>query len=126
MQCSNPFAFRPGSVSFWTTVAYIALFASLIWVHETVPPAPADHSLYRGLNLTEAWIDLQNISNSFHPFNSRQNDRVREFLIDRSEEILARNKVTLTRTTIGGVEWVPRSVPVVIQVAKSHSDSFKW
>jgi hypothetical protein len=103
MQCSNPFAFRPGAVTFWTTISYIALFTALIWVHETVPPAPADHALYRGLNLSEAWLDLQNISNTFHPYNSRENDRVREFLIVRSKEILQRNKVFYTIDDTGAL-----------------------
>ncbi|KAI9155069.1 peptidase family M28 family [Paramyrothecium foliicola] len=102
-ECRNPFAFRPGPVTFWVTVVYLALFIPLIWVHETVPPAPSDHSLYRGLNLTEAWHDLQNISNTFHPFNSRQNDHVRDFLIARSVQILQRNGISYKLENTAGV-----------------------
>jgi hypothetical protein len=111
MRAKNPLAFRPGPVTFWTTVIYIALLIPLIWVHETVPPAPADRSLYQGLNLTEAWLDLQAISRTYHPYNSHENDRVREFLIDRTKEILHRNDVSYTTETIGGVDWYSRSVP---------------
>lgn len=89
----NPFAFRPAQVTFWTTIIYLALLVPLIWVHETVPPAPNDHSTYRGLNLTEAWLDLQTITTNHHPFNSHDNDRVRQYLIDRSKEILKRHDV---------------------------------
>jgi hypothetical protein len=93
MKCKNPFAFRPGQVTFWTTVIYLAVAIPLLYVHETVPPTPKDYSLYRGLNLTEAWLDLQTITTNHHPYNSHDNDRVREYLMNRSEEILDRNKV---------------------------------
>lgn len=93
MRCNNPFAFRPGPVTFWTTAIYLAVAIPLIYVHETVPPAPEDHSLYRGLNLTEAWADLEVISNAYHPYNSHQNDAVREFIVNRTVAILERNGV---------------------------------
>lgn len=105
MKCSNPFAFRPGPVSFWTTVVYLAVAIPIIYIHETVPPAPSDHSLYRGLNLTEAWQDLETISNSYHPYNSHQNDLVREFLVNRSVAILERNGVDYSTEISGGVPW---------------------
>ncbi|RMJ05072.1 Vacuolar membrane protease [Fusarium kuroshium] len=109
MRFSNPFAFRPGPVSFWTTVIYLALVIPLIYVHETVPSAPSDRSLYQGLNLTEAWLDLQTISRAFHPYNSHENDVVRQFLIDRTKEILDRNSMPYTTETIGGVDWHTRT-----------------
>ena len=93
MRCRNPFAFRPGPVTFWTTVIYLAIFIPLIYVHETVPPTPSSGSLQSGLNLTEAWHDLQTITQNYHPYNSHENDRVREYIIDRSKEILERNHV---------------------------------
>lgn len=96
MKCQNPFAFRAGQVTFWTTIIYLFIAIPLIYVHETVPPAPSDHSLYRGLNLTEAWLDLQTITTTLHPFNSHQNDVVRDFIIDRSKQILERNKMNYT------------------------------
>ncbi|KPM37835.1 Vacuolar membrane protease [Neonectria ditissima] len=105
MRCQNPFAFRPGPVSFWTTVIYLAIAIPLIYVHETVPPGPANRSLYRGLNLTEAFQDLQNITSTFHPYNSHQNDRVREFIVMRSKEILDRNGMDYTTDLSGGVAW---------------------
>lgn len=117
MRAKNPLAFRPGPVSFWTTAIYLALFIPLIWVHETVPSAPADRSLYQGLNLTEAWLDLQTITRAYHPYNSHENDRVREFLINRTKEILDRNDMSYTTETIGGVEWHSRSVPVALSRA---------
>ncbi|POR31563.1 Peptide hydrolase [Tolypocladium paradoxum] len=105
MKCGNPFAFRPGPVTFWTTIIYLAVVVPLLYVHETVPSAPADKALYRGLNLTEAWLDLQTITRTYHPYNSQENDRVREFLIDRSKQILDRNGVAYTSEMSGGVAW---------------------
>lgn len=110
MKCQNPFAFSPGPVSIFTTIVYLALAIPLIWVHETVPPAPADRSLYHGVNLTEAWLDLQQISRAYHPYNSHENDRVREFLINRTKDILHRNDVRYSTETLGGVVWHERWV----------------
>jgi hypothetical protein len=106
MKCQNPFAFKPGQVTFWTTVVYLAVFIPLIYVHESVPRAPSDRSLYRGLNLTESWRDLQTITARHHPFNSRDNERVREYLFERSKQILKRNKVDYTIEAAGdGEDW---------------------
>ncbi|KOS18126.1 putative zinc metalloprotease [Escovopsis weberi] len=105
MRCRNPFGYRPGPVTFWTTAVYLALAISLIYVHETVPSPPKGHHLSQGLNLSEAWLDLQAITRSFHPFNSRQNEVVRDYLMDRSKQILNRNHIAYTTETAGGVVW---------------------
>ncbi|KAG9252957.1 putative zinc metalloprotease [Emericellopsis atlantica] len=104
MKLSNPFAFRPGQVTFWTTVVYLAIAIPLIWVHESVPPAPQDRSLRQGLNLTEAWLDLQTITTNYHPYNSRDNDRVRKYIIDRSKAILKRNDVHYKKESLPSSE----------------------
>jgi hypothetical protein len=122
MKCQNPFAFRPGPVSFWTTIIYLAVVVPLIYVHETVPPAPSDHSLYRGLNLTEAWIDLQTISNAFHPYNSHQNDLVREFIVNRSKEILDHNGVEYTTQVFDGASSQKRFVRQCSETVQSFSE----
>lgn len=111
MRLPNPFGFRPGPVTFWTTAIYLAVTIPLIYVHETVPPAPSAHSLGKqGLNLSEAWDDLQAITKQYHPFNSKANADVRQYLIHRSKEILDRNDVRHTTDTAGGVIWNPRFV----------------
>ncbi|PHH75851.1 hypothetical protein CDD80_2016 [Ophiocordyceps camponoti-rufipedis] len=101
MKLGNPFAFGPGPVTFWTTAVYLAVVIPLIYVHETVPPAPAGDALARGLNLTEAWMDLQTITKTYHPYDSRENDGVRRYLLQRVSKILDRNGVdyTLERST---------------------------
>lgn len=88
MKLSNPFTFLPLSVTLITTAVYLAILTPLIVVHETVPPAPTNATAHRGLNLTEAWLDLAELSNGYHPFNSRRNDEVRDWLLRRIEGIL--------------------------------------
>jgi len=105
MAVRNPFAFRPGPVTFWTTVVYLAVIIPLLYVHETVPPAPSDTTLERGLNLTEAWSDLQTITKTYHPYNSHENDHVRDFIIARSKSVLERNGLDYAVDTSGGVTW---------------------
>ncbi|OAA51924.1 Peptidase family M28 family [Metarhizium rileyi] len=111
MKLGNPFAFRPGPVSFWTTVVYLAVIIPLIYVQETVPPAPPEEALPQGVNLTEAWLDLEAITRSYHPFNSHTNDVVRRYLMRRAREILDRNGVDYTTDLTGGVPWESSYLP---------------
>lgn len=102
MHFKNPLAFRPTSVAVSIIVIYLAVFIPLLIVHETVPPPPSNPTLYRGLNLTEAWSDLQQLSSGYHPFNSRKNDEVRDWLLRRIEEILGANGASYTgEQTVG-------------------------
>ncbi|KAI6259576.1 hypothetical protein MCOR27_003611 [Pyricularia oryzae] len=98
---SNPFAFRSAQVTFWTTVVYLALLVPLVVINEGVPPVQPDGSLFldRGLNLTEAWLDLGHITERFHHQNSRENDVVRDYLRLRIEQIIAANDAE-ARTTV--------------------------
>jgi hypothetical protein len=89
----NPFSFHHGPVTFWTTLIYLALLIPVIIVNETVPPPPAG-IVYDGVNLTEAWLDLATLTSAPHPYNSRQNDKVRDWLLLRIQQILERNGAT--------------------------------
>ncbi|CAP72960.1 uncharacterized protein PODANS_2_3840 [Podospora anserina S mat+] len=86
----NPISFRPGPVTFWTTLVYLALLIPIVIINETVPPAPAaaDDGKIEGVNLTEAWLDLTRITRGYHPYNSRFNEEVRGYLLGRVGEIL--------------------------------------
>ena len=84
---SNPLAFTPLPVITVTCITYIALFAALISVHHTVPHYPK--SAPAGINLTQAWRDLETITSGFHPYNSHANDDVREYLLGRVKDIVA-------------------------------------
>ena len=99
----NPIAFVPTQVTILSSLSYVALFAVLIWVHSTVPSAPSTPTPVKGVNLTEAWLDLDFVTDGFHPFNSRRNEVVRGYLVQRIEEMLERNGVGYkTVSAIGG------------------------
>jgi len=91
MKCLNPFAFRPWEVTFWTVVLYATLIIPIVWIHETVPPAPSGGAPYVGIDLEAAWKDLTQITKSYHPYNSRANDVVRSYLLGKIRNILDEN-----------------------------------
>ncbi|KDN39216.1 hypothetical protein RSAG8_08987, partial [Rhizoctonia solani AG-8 WAC10335] len=61
---------------------YAAVFISSIVVYETVPTPPKSHH-QRGLDLNQAWRDLQQITRVPHPYNSHSNGQVRDYLSHR-------------------------------------------
>lgn len=87
----NPISFRRGPVTFWTTIVVLAVLIPLIVINETVPPAPKESSP-DGVNLTQAWLDLTYLTKGYHPYNSHNNDGVRNWLVLRIREILKQNK----------------------------------
>lgn len=89
---SNPIAFKPVPVTIITSVVYFALIVSIILIHVVLPDAPKYVATFPGVNLTEAWHDLQTLSTDFHPYNSRKNDEIRNWLLRRIESILEKNR----------------------------------
>lgn len=89
----NPIAFTPIPVTVITSVVYATFITVLLVIHLVVPSAPKTTTPAVGVNLTEAWRDLQTLSSGFHPYNSRRNDQVRDWLLTRIEAILKRNTV---------------------------------
>ena len=85
LKAMNPLGFTPWPVTIITTVVYLALLIPVLVIHENVPVAPRTSP--KGLNLTEAWSDLQTLTSGFHPFNSHKNDEVRAWLLERVDEI---------------------------------------
>ncbi|KAF2734186.1 endoplasmic reticulum metallopeptidase 1 [Polyplosphaeria fusca] len=83
----NPLAFTPLPVIIVVSATYIALFAALVSVHVTVPRYPSKTPA--GINLTQAWADLDTITRQYHPYNSHANDHVREYLLSRIKAIVA-------------------------------------
>lgn len=90
----NPLSFTSIPVTFLICTVYIATLVPLFLVDLRIPPPPGDKSLAPGLNLTEAWTDLQVLSNGFHPYNSRRNDEVRDWLLHRIKSILNKGNTT--------------------------------
>ncbi|KAJ5894045.1 Peptidase M28 [Penicillium taxi] len=82
---ANPLAFTPWPVTIITTVVYLALLVPVLLIHFNVPVAPRTSP--NGLNLTEAWADLQTLTGGFHPYNSHRNDEVRDWLLKRVNSI---------------------------------------
>ncbi|KAE8376569.1 putative zinc metalloprotease [Aspergillus bertholletiae] len=83
---ANPLAFTRWPVTVITVIVYLALLIPLLVVHHVVPSAPS--SPPSGLDISEAWADLQVLTNGFHPYNSHQNDVVHSWLLRRINEIL--------------------------------------
>lgn len=103
----NPIAFTSAPVTFFTTVTFAALFTSLLVLNHYVPPPPNNPTPMSGINITEAWHDLQHLSNGFHPYNSRRNNEIRNWLLQRIDEILTRNGVadyTLSNGVAAGLK----------------------
>ena len=90
----NPFAFTPLPVTILTTLSYIALFAAVVTIHTVLPDTPKTATPAAGINLTTAWHDLQQLTNGFHPFNSRRNDEIHNWLLLRIESILSENNAS--------------------------------
>lgn len=83
---ANPLAFTPWPVSVITALVYLALVIPLLVVHHVVPSPPK--STPPGLDLEEAWADLQDLTRGFRPYNSHQNDVVHDWLLSRIRTIL--------------------------------------
>jgi hypothetical protein len=90
----NPFSFTPLPVATLITIVYAVLFSVLVSFHNVVPDAPSTATPNIGINLTEAWSDLQVLTNGYHPYNSHRNDEVRDWLLHRIKTILHRNNAT--------------------------------
>ncbi|KAK2882570.1 hypothetical protein FQN49_000218 [Arthroderma sp. PD_2] len=81
----NPIAFTPWPVTILSLVVYLALIIPLVVIHHVVPSAPK--SSPDGVDLEEAWHDLQHLTRHYHPYNSRANDEVHQWLLDRIHAI---------------------------------------
>lgn len=95
----NPFAFTPLPVTVITTLVYTVLITALLVVHHLVPTTPTSATPAHGVNLTEAWRDLKELTDGFRPYNSRRNDEVRDWLLRRIEAILHSNKIHFSEAT---------------------------
>jgi len=87
----NPIGFLGLPVTIITSAVYIALAVALLYTHHVVP-SPSSNAPVKGVNISEAWHDLQVISEGFHPYNTKKNDVVRNWLLQRIDQILVANK----------------------------------
>lgn len=118
----NPLAFRRGPVTFWSTIIYLAILIPLIVVNETVPPPPRE-SPFAGVNLTEAWLDLARLTQAYHPYNSRANDQVRDYLLLRIQDILDQNGASWTAESGGAGATAGAAVTVFNDISSNLTQS---
>ena len=76
-------AFHPYVRLFVFLTTFIALFTAVVIKDEQLPTlqSPKD-----GLNGDRAWNDLWHITQLPHPWNSRQNDVVREYILEEMKQ----------------------------------------
>ncbi|THH20498.1 hypothetical protein EW146_g874 [Bondarzewia mesenterica] len=109
MTASSPvfnaiFCFRAASTTSLLVLLYAAIFISL-YITDQLPSVPSVDYLHgRGVNFEQTYKDLHLISARPHPYNSRENDRVRSYILNRVSEIAkGHDHVTIdddTETTV--------------------------
>lgn len=127
----NPIAFTPTPVTIITSLVYVALIVSLLVVHHTVPEGHVS-----GVNLTEAWLDLKTLSNGFHPYNSRRNDDVRDWLLTKIEAkenvVVFYDGLSNVSFSEGGAGGLPglsvyfEGTNIVVYIRGSEDDPSDW
>ncbi|GMM57435.1 Pff1 protein [Maudiozyma humilis] len=88
---SASFRYRKTNVSVLVVLSY--LFVVVFYLKNPLVNRqrllPSDKEHIRLLD--NAWLDLQNITYSFHPYTSHDNDRVHDYLLLRVNQIVANN-----------------------------------
>ena len=125
----NPFAFSETPVTVITPLVYIALIVPLLIINHVVPPAPTQIAS-TNVNITEAWLDLQTLSNGFHPYNSHRNDVVRDWLLRRVEALRGDNPVVVFsesgRDEAPGISVYFESTNIIVYIRGSEDDPDDW
>ncbi|KAI0264235.1 hypothetical protein BC834DRAFT_884353 [Gloeopeniophorella convolvens] len=81
------FSFRTGSTTVLASLLYLGLFVS-VYITQLGQPVPStDAQRALGLDLERAYQDLHVIAERPRPFNSLQNDAIRDFLLQRINEV---------------------------------------
>lgn len=88
---SSTFRFRKTTVSLLLVLTYSII--GLLYIYDRnkykyTLPGPDDWPQAPQL-LDEAWLDLQHITKGFHPYFSRENDEVHDYLLERIQEVTA-------------------------------------
>ncbi len=134
----NPFAFSETPVTVITPLVYIVLIVPLLIIHHVVPEAPT-HIAGTNVNITEAWLDLQTLSDGFHPYNSHRNDVVRDWLLRRIEALRGDNPVVVFSDTISnasfsesgrdetpGISVYFEGTNIIVYIRGSDDDPEEW
>lgn len=121
----NPFKFLPVQVTVVCSLVYISLFAALLIVHHRIPPAPSSSHPIDGIDLAQAWRDLEFISDGFHPWGSRRNEVVKKYLLNRIHEEVESNGVDVKTVyaTDNGF-WSTSHKPAPVTVFANDTSNF--
>jgi hypothetical protein len=87
----SPLAFTRGPVTILASLIYLVVLVPLIVVQTSIPNAPKNPRPTKGIDLDEAWLDLQRLTGQYHPYNSRANDAVHDWLLSRVQQIVKEN-----------------------------------
>ncbi|KAG8821246.1 hypothetical protein FRC19_008077, partial [Serendipita sp. 401] len=102
--------------SSWVTkvslITYILVFLLLVRIHEVLPASPSQKdALKQGIDLDAAWSDLETITQVPHPYNSRANEVVRNYLLERVREVANRYPtVHISDDSISNISYVENKV----------------
>ncbi|KAL0955569.1 hypothetical protein HGRIS_001809 [Hohenbuehelia grisea] len=80
---SSSFAFRLIPTTLLAILVYVVIFVSVL-VTDQVPSISKDQ---HGLDLSQAYSDLREITNKPHPYNSHSNDQVHRHILSRVQGI---------------------------------------
>ncbi|KAL3232183.1 Uncharacterized protein RNJ44_04099 [Nakaseomyces bracarensis] len=84
------FRFRKTNFSIVLLVTAIIIAAITVFErlqYKFVLPSPSSNDIGHEL-LESAWLDLQHITSSFHPYGSRANDDVHDYILNRVESLI--------------------------------------
>ncbi|CCH62259.1 hypothetical protein TBLA_0G03220 [Henningerozyma blattae CBS 6284] len=90
------FRFRKTNISIFLLVTYACIGLIYIYDHTRYKITLPNPLLEPELNslMESAWLDLQNVTSTFHPYGSRDNDRVHDYLKFRIQQIVSTNNGT--------------------------------
>lgn len=97
MPIAQLFPFTPILTTSLAITTYVAITIALLVVHFVPPgniPSQSRQDQMR-ISVVDAWHDLEHITADwgYHPYNSRANDKVKEYITRRVHEILRDNDV---------------------------------
>ncbi|GAV55896.1 hypothetical protein ZYGR_0AZ00670 [Zygosaccharomyces rouxii] len=86
------FRLRKTNVSILLLLSYLTIGLIYFYDHEHYKHVTPEQSGFTDAPqlVEDAWLNLQNITHSYHPYFSRDNERVHDYLLDKIEKI-ARN-----------------------------------
>ncbi|PVF98565.1 Zn-dependent exopeptidase [Serendipita vermifera] len=105
---------------------YLAVIISTVVVQERLPAAPSRRGK-PGLNLDDAWSDLQELALVPHPFNSHTNDEVGRYIAGRLQSIQGDNDfITLDLEPTTNASWyTPQDSSVTYMESRNIAIKFE-